>query len=165
MNFFGGFRIDLRQTSLVKAKFKITGYGGGSVVERLDCLRCQGDPSSKPTQPFFLCWRKLSTVSHKPCLLVWKDEFSFANSNIEDETGVQPWIKRLQEDGEDGFFELGSKEAQMYTSNHSFRAFGGDGQGSWLDVDVCGWREEKRTRKKEDGSDTKKSLIKWLNAI
>ena len=57
-----------------------------------------------------------------------------------------------------GFFELSSKEAQMYTSNHLFQAYGGDGQGSWLNVDVCGWHGEER--KKEDGSDI--SLIKWL---
>ena len=52
------------------------------------------------------------------------------------------------------FFEQRSEEAQIsMTSNHSFRAFGGDGQGSWLDVYICGWCEVIKT--KEDGSDKK----------
>ena len=52
-------------------------------------------------------------------------------------------------------FEQRSKEAQASTLKHSFRTFGGDGQGSWVNVEVCGWNEAVYIdTKKEDGSDT-----------
>ena len=57
--------------------------------------------------------------------------------------------------------EFRTEEAQtsMTSPNHSFQAFSGDGQGSWLDVDICGRRE---AYKKEGRWLGLKSLIKWL---
>ena len=40
------------------------------------------------------------------------------------------------------------KEPQSYTLKHSFRTFGDDGQGSWVNVEICGKNEAKKWRRK-----------------
>ena len=60
-----------------------------------------------------------------------------------------------REEMEKRTFKQQSKEAQASTLKHSFRAFGGDGQGSWINVEVCGWNKAVYIdKKKEDGLDT-----------
>ena len=50
---------------------------------------------------------------------------------------------------------------------HSFRTFRGNGQGSWVNVEVCGWNEAVYIdTKKEDGSDATICVLKdKANAI
>ena len=45
-------------------------------------------------------------------------------------------------------FDQQPEEAQKSTINHLFRIHGGDGQNSWLNIYVCGWKRKAYKRRK-----------------
>ena len=62
-------------------------------------------------------------------------------------------------------FDSRSEEAQTSTINQSKKdALGGDGQGAWLNIYICGWNEAYEKERRWFGRVYiyTQSLIKWL---